>query len=179
MNLYSLRTRVVILVVITVGILSALLIPIITEWKRYRDADALWSVMVILKNQPYTEAGFWTGDIAGLYKLGLISKEVAEADAAPINALTDHPKAFREYYFVAMESGPPDSEGQEPVLLKQKTRHKEVFAYCVFPAAASQNLPTYILTRVGIFRKQTTNNQAITRWPGTSGKPGDGWAIVD
>jgi hypothetical protein len=81
---------------------------------------------------------FWTGDVAGLYSLGLIQREVAEADLKPINPLVPKPIPFHGYYFVALDRDesetPPEPLRQVTDKNSGKVHHLRKFAFAAIPA---------------------------------------------
>src|SRR5688572_11915560 len=103
--------------------------------------SAFDQAVVGLKNVPFnpkaTHAdGYWVGDVSELYRMGLISREVAEADIAPLSPLVERPQPIGGYLVVAMETCfiPRGTEGvEEFVVLKGRKRSKDAFAFCVFP----------------------------------------------
>jgi len=81
---------------------------------------------------------FWTADVAGLYRYGLISKEVAEADTAPLVPLVPTPIPYKGYYFRALLA---DDLSTPPVPYRQVTdpksgavHHLEKFGFVAYPA---------------------------------------------
>jgi hypothetical protein len=81
---------------------------------------------------------FWTGDVAGLYKYGLIPREWAEADTAPLVPLVPEPIPYKGYYFKALMA---DDSMTPPALYRQDTDKKsgkvhnlERFGFVAYPA---------------------------------------------
>jgi hypothetical protein len=81
---------------------------------------------------------FWTGDIAGLYKYGLIERGLAEADVAPLVPLVPQPIPYRGYFFKALQQ---DDSETLPVVYRQDTDQKSGkvhnlgrFGFVAFPA---------------------------------------------
>lgn len=98
---------------------------------------------------------YWTGDVAGLYRFGLISRELAEADAAPLQPLTATPRPYQGYFFVALK---PDADDGK------------AFVFCAFPAKydPERRTPTYIYIigeRAGALFKSDTKGAPVTRLP--------------
>lgn len=81
---------------------------------------------------------YWTGDIAGLYKFGLIERRLAEADAHPIVPLVPKPIPFHGYFIKVLiqddTSNPPEAYAQETDLKSGKVHHRSKFAFCLYPA---------------------------------------------
>ena len=80
----------------------------------------------------------WTGDIAGLYRYGLIDRELAEADANPINPLvpTPIPKDGHLYRALVLDETDPTPEpyAQDTDGKSGKVHHRTKFGFCVYPA---------------------------------------------
>jgi hypothetical protein len=148
--------------------------------KPERDARAVYfDVVVKIKNGVcgYTsEEGFWTGDVAGLCELGVISREVAEADTAPLKPLVDRPRPYHGYFVVAMESSASSGgDWTQSDVLKGKRRGRN-YGVCVYPAEDRRpDLPVYLVQPSGIYRKASEGNKPILQWP----KDRSGWSIVD
>jgi hypothetical protein len=81
---------------------------------------------------------YWTGDIAGLYKFGLIERGVAEADAHPLMPLVPKPIPYHGYFFAVLTqddtSSPPEIYAQETDTKSGKVHHRTKYAFCVYPA---------------------------------------------
>jgi type II secretory pathway pseudopilin PulG len=81
---------------------------------------------------------FWTGDVAGLYRFGLIERGLAEADVAPLNPLVKKPIPSHGYYFVALErddSEIPPAEYQQVTDNKSgKVHHLTKFGFFAYPS---------------------------------------------
>lgn len=147
--------------------------------KLNRDASAVYfDVVVRIKNSScgYTaEEGAWNGDIAGLYELGVISREVAEADSAPLKPLVDRPRPYHGYFVVAMESSASNGDWSQSDTLKGKLRSRS-YGVCVYPAEDRRpDLPVYLVHPSGIHRKASLGNKPILQWP----KDRSDWSIVD
>jgi hypothetical protein len=118
---------------------------------------------------------FWTGDVAELFRLGLIERGVADADAT-----SERPAvAYRGYYFVAMEW---DDSETPPVSLRQgpgKNRHPTNFAFCAYPAeygVTGKN--TFIVNQHNTVRWRHTNGEPVKRWPSDQDLRHE-WALGD
>src|SRR5262245_29797262 len=101
-------------------------IPWGIRWKRSRSSKAVFDAAESIKKAQSLQTSsclYWTGDVARLYNLGLISKDVALADSNPIAPLVSTPQPFHGYLFIAMDSGPsPNSE--EPITLRGQKQNK-------------------------------------------------------
>jgi hypothetical protein len=160
------------------GILLGLIVPWLAEVNRSIYMDAV----VRLKGGSRLSSGFWVGDVTELYRMGVISKEVAEADTAPLKPLIDRPRPYKGYYVRAMLSAPSLAPGSdwnvESTSLKGQTVNQETYAFCIYPAEAGRpDLRIYITCPVGIFSKPSEGNQPQLEWP--KGEWRRVWAIVD
>jgi hypothetical protein len=79
---------------------------------------------------------YWTGDVAGLHRYGLIPASLADADAAPLQTTSKPPVPFSGYYFIALDSLEPSGEiyRQDTDGKNGKVHHRSRFAFCAFPA---------------------------------------------
>jgi hypothetical protein len=81
---------------------------------------------------------FWTGDVAGLYKFGLIPRELAEADSAPVLPLVSQPIPWKGYFFRALtadDSETPPAPYQEDTDGKSGKVHSlSRFGFVAYPA---------------------------------------------
>jgi hypothetical protein len=81
---------------------------------------------------------FWTGDIAGLYKYGLIPRELAEADAAPLAPLVPQPIPYRGYFYKALlrdaSETPPLEYRQDTDKKSGPVHNRERFGFVAYPA---------------------------------------------
>jgi len=81
---------------------------------------------------------FWTGDVAGLYAFGLISRELAEADAAPRVPLVPHPIPYKGHYIRALVADdsetPPLVYGQVTDKTSGPVHNLERFGFVIYPA---------------------------------------------
>lgn len=123
---------------------------------------------------------WWVGDISELAEWGRLPLEMAKADISPLHPLTPKPIPYRGFYVVATRSIVPTVSiyDHKPVSLNGVKRSKLNFGYCVFPAEdGRQDLPTYLVNDLGIYRKYGLGNRPILDWPGDMSTTG--WAIVD
>ena len=130
------------------------------------DTEAAYSEAAVKLKQGMRDEGYWVGDVTELHRLGVISRELAEADAAPRRPLVSSPRMFNGYFVRAMNSGPATDKDWAPVLLKGKTWSKETFAICVYPATKSSiRRPLYLVCPLGIFEADTQGGEALLEWP--------------
>jgi hypothetical protein len=112
---------------------------------------------------------FWTGDVASLYRLGLIPRELAEADARPRSPLVPTPVPFRGYLFMALDFDesvtPPEPYRQDTDLKSGKVHHTEKFGFVAYPAEPGVT---------GEFIYIVNENNTAFRTPvGTTAMPGN------
>jgi hypothetical protein len=81
---------------------------------------------------------YWTGDVAGLYKFGLIPREIAEADAAPLVPLIPQPIPYKGCFFRTLradESETPPAPYQEDTDGRSGKVHSRMrFGFVAYPA---------------------------------------------
>ena len=81
---------------------------------------------------------YWTADVAGLYRYGLISREIAEADTAPLVPLVPTPIPYKGYYFRALVADdfeiPSVPYRQVTDLKSGAVHHLEKFGFVAYPA---------------------------------------------
>lgn len=81
---------------------------------------------------------FWTGDLAGLFAIGSLKRELAEADVNPLTPLCPRPVPYRGHYFVALQvdysTRPPVRYGQDTDQKSGKVHHLERFGFLAYPA---------------------------------------------
>lgn len=81
---------------------------------------------------------YWTADIAGLLRYGMIPRELAEADAAPLVPLVPQPIPYHGYYFkalVADDSVTPAAAYRQDTDKKSGAVHNlDRFAFVAYPA---------------------------------------------
>lgn len=110
---------------------------------------------------------YWTGDVAGLYKYGLIDRFIAEADLRPINPLVPKPVPFHGYYFIAMDGddsdGPSINYRQETDKTSGKVHHLSSFGFCAFTADAMEG------GSASHFQIGFINENGTTFWGGQPG----------
>jgi hypothetical protein len=113
---------------------------------------------------------FWTGDVAGLYAYGLIPREIAEADAAPLVPLVPQPIPYQGHYYRALVA---DDSESPPVDYRQVTdpksgavHHVERFGFVVYPAGglAPPRYMWIVCENYTCFRSPAAD-PAPSRWP--------------
>jgi len=109
---------------------------------------------------------FWTGDVSGLYAYGLIPRELAEADVAPILPLVPVPIPYQGYYFKALQS-----DGETGSVYRQITDPKsgavhnlECFGFVAYPSDGLA-APRRIMV--------VNENNTVFRTPSTNPVPGN------
>src|SRR5262245_25582864 len=117
-------------------VIAALLAGLATLAEK-KNRSIYMDAVIRLKGGGYSDQGFWVGDVTEFYRLGLISKEVAEADTAPLKPLIGLPRPYQGYYVRAMLSGPclrPGADwNTEITSFKGQTTNKETCAFCIYP----------------------------------------------
>lgn len=88
---------------------------------------------------------YWTGDVSGLYKYGLVERSVAEADASPLDPLVPTPIPHHGYFFRALDGDDqaPTTEFSYKVdtggrLKMGNVHHRFKFGFCGYPAEAGR-----------------------------------------
>jgi hypothetical protein len=124
---------------------------------------------------------FWTGDVAGLYAYGLIPRELAEADAAPLAPLVPVPVPYRGYYFKALVA-----DGEDGFAYRQNTDPKsgavhnlERFGFVAFPTgglAAGRRIQ--VVNENNTVFKTPSTNPIPTAWP-SDNQIRSSWAKID
>ena len=134
--------------------------------KNEKDIEALRYAVQVLSRGDRTETeGYWVGDVAGLYALGRISRELAEADTAPIVPLVDVPRPFHGYYVRAMEGGPAFTESPVNVSLKGRRRCRETMAFCLYPADDDPQHKVIICGPHCFFPRVDGQRGVVLQWP--------------
>ena len=123
------------------------------------------------------EKGFWVGDVSELYRLGKISRELAEADTAPLRPLVPQPVPIHGYYVRAMESGPPEFDDRAPVSFKGQTWCPDNFAILIYPAVPGPGKRTLMWTR-GALLTRSDEWTPVFRYPSNRERKTQ-WGIVD
>jgi hypothetical protein len=119
---------------------------------------------------------YWTGDVVGLYRYGLIPRELAEADAAPLQKLADHPRPYHGYLFLAL-----DSDDMDEPSAAGKVHNRETYWYCAFPKAYPETGQNTYLTGMpsgAVLDRSTNQGRVVLRWPNAEDRK-ENWWIVD
>jgi type II secretory pathway pseudopilin PulG len=126
---------------------------------------------------------FWTGDVAGLYTYGLIPREIAEADVAPLVPLVPQPIPYHGHYFKALLA---DDSESPPAVYRQVTDKKsgavhniERFGFVAYPAGGLAS-PKYmwIINEYNMDFRSPTTVPVPDNWP-TDLQLKHTWAKVD
>lgn len=111
---------------------------------------------------------FWTGDVSGFHAYGLIPRELAEADVAPLVPLVPVPIPYRGYCFKALQA-----DGEDGFVYPQITDPKsgavhnlERFGFVAFPTgglAAGKRIQ--VVNENNTVFKTPSTNSVPTAWP--------------
>lgn len=131
-------------------------VPWLREWRRGRERQLIYEEVVRKLRVPhYNQEGYWVGDITELYRLGQISRELAEADTAPLNPLVPTPVPFHGYYVRAMVSGPSRTTSDDtPESFKGRNRVQGNFALCIYPAEPGPGKWAWIMNSLSELRRE-------------------------
>ena len=144
-----------VILIITILVAGSIIIffPMISrelDQRRIRENQrVVYEALSTIKNSRMDESRsgtgvFWTSDVAGLWHQGRrISRELAEADAAPLKPLVQNPRSYHGYFFVAMRPEDTD-EGYR------------IYAYPEEYGVSGRM--TYLVTYLGIFRADLGGN---------------------
>ena len=112
---------------------------------------------------------YWTGDIAGLYKYGLIDRSIAEADARPISPLVSKPIPKNGYLFIALDSdnsvSPPEPYRQDTDDKSGRVHHLKRFGFLAYPVQVHEDLRMMALNENGSARVPPKDQAPPTYWP--------------
>jgi hypothetical protein len=163
-----------------VGVAGILGVPWLREWRHGRERRIIYEEVVRKLRVPHcNEEGFWVGDITELYRLGQISREVAEADTAPLNRLVTTPVPFHGYYVRAMVSGPSmNASGDTPESFQGRKRVQGNFALCIYPGEPGPRKYAWIMNRLSELRREDGMPPPGFAFP-TLKERQSFWAIVD
>lgn len=115
---------------------------------------------------------YWTGDIAGLYRFGLIDRDLAAADVCPLVAIVPKPVPWHGYYVRMLERDenetPPEPYAQVTDPASGKVHHRSKVAVCLYPAEPGVSGSfIYITNENGPYRRHP--------WPGPGGVVPKNW----
>jgi hypothetical protein len=188
------------------AVLAALALTIgVPQWREHQIAKNELEALTVMKYLCSAEADFrandrdgnkvndfWTGDVAGLYfltptglPLALIPRAVADADATPRQGSGARAIPYHGYYFMALDSDesedPPVRYGQDTDRKSGKTRNRERFGFCAFPAEPGVTGRTiYIINENNSIRSNRGEMEPPKSWPSDDdlkrrwGRPGCG-----
>jgi hypothetical protein len=162
-------------------ILSAVGVLGYLPWKHDRDRSAPFHIVQAIRQGVRTPEGFWVADVTGLHTQGRLAREIAEADARPLSPLVSSPRPYHGWLVVAMDTGACLATGDEdtPDKLKGEQRHKENFAFCIYPADPTrEDFQPWIVGRLGTYRKSTPGGDPVLQWPSRR-EIQNKWARVD
>ena len=115
---------------------------------------------------------FWTGDVARLHRGGLIPREVAEADANPLDPLVATPRPYNGYLFVALNTCVIDGlmepyrqdTGGTPEM--GNVHNYSYFGFCAYPAEYGvTGRLTFVINEGNTMYKLDTGGEPVLRWP--------------
>jgi hypothetical protein len=113
---------------------------------------------------------FWTADVAGLRKYGLICQEVADADPFPLLPRSGGPIPCHGYYFAAMQwddsENPPENLRQDTDGKSGKVHHRSRFGFCAYPARYGvTGSNTFIINEDNSMFWRHTDGDPVLHWP--------------
>lgn len=115
---------------------------------------------------------FWTGDVAGLFRFGLIEREVALADLRPLVPLTPVPIPTGGYYYVALDVddsvSPPLPYRQTTDPVSGRVHHLSRFGFMAIPAR-----PGLTANAVVMINEENSLWAYRTGWSGRLAWPSD------
>ena len=111
---------------------------------------------------------YWTGDVAGLYRHGLIPRELAEADARPLTPLVPEPVPYQGYLFTALDAD--DAAGKDYRLdtdgSSGSVHHPSRFGFCAYPASpGNSGKTTFIINEGNTVIRLNVDGTPVHRWP--------------
>jgi hypothetical protein len=130
---------------------------------------------------------YWTGDLTRLFDLGLIPREIAEADAAPIRPIVDRPKPYHGYFFVTLKQdlspGKPTELMQDTDGKNGKVHHRTMWGICAYPSEATKPPKrTYLWCTgsewTGLLGRYEDKPGPVRDWPAKKERIED-WAVID
>jgi hypothetical protein len=115
---------------------------------------------------------YWTGDVAGLYRFGLIERGLAEADDRPLIPLVRSPIPWHGYFVHLMGKddsvSPPEPYAQVTDAASGRVHHRTKVAVCLYPADPGKSgRYIFMLNDCGAIRRH--------EWPGPNGGAPKNW----
>ncbi len=113
---------------------------------------------------------FWTGDVAGLFRFGLIDRGMAMADLRPIVPLCTRPVPRDGYYYLALDVDasvdPPDPYRQVTDAASGAVHHRDRFGFIAIPARYGvTGFPTVIINEGNSMRAWRSEWTGPPRYP--------------
>lgn len=113
---------------------------------------------------------FWTGDVAGLFRYGMILRESAEADTAPLSPLVPKPVPYHGYYFRALVTDnlqtPPVPYAQVTDPASGKVHNLSRFGFVAYPAEVGKTgRYFFILNEAGTLLRKSAEGTPPIDYP--------------
>jgi hypothetical protein len=190
---------------LALGIVGASLVALsmgaYTRWRSDRIRENEQAASIAIKSLSVAEADFrandrdwnhvndfWTGDVAGLYyvrpndgtnapEIGLIPREVAEADAAPLKALVPVPVPYHGYFFIALIEDDSLKGSAESIFRQDtggsppmgKVHNTSKFGFCAYPAEYGVTGKfTFLINENNTVFKLDNGGKPAMAWPDDS-----------
>ena len=110
---------------------------------------------------------YWTGDVAGLYDY---EGGIAEADASPLQEVSNGSRPYDLYFFIAMDA---DGSENPPIPYRQikdkdgrKVFNRERFGFCAYPSEYGKKArKTFIVNEKRKVFKIDNGGKPVLRWP--------------
>jgi hypothetical protein len=165
------------------------------QWRAHHRASNERNVMTTLKALTSDEGDFrandrdgngvndfWTGDVAGLYRWGLIGRGVAEADTRPLNPLVPVPIPYHGYYYEALlldnSVTPPEAYGQDTDKRSGKVHNLERFGIVAYPADPKGGKYIFMINENNTLFRAGATIPRPTKWP-TDAELRNSWSKPD
>ena len=172
-NKYGMRIAVVMIAVLSLASLCIYIMYVRPARKKYSIINSMKAIAAAEKefrDKDYDRNGisdFWTADVAGLYEHNLITREMAEADAAPIRKRVDFPIAFNGYLFQAILY---DQDGDRYQMDTDRNgamvKNNRRFGFIAYPDNDRESEKySYYINESGIVYSIRTNGKYTSRWP--------------
>ena len=137
---------------------------------------------------------YWTADVTGLHTYGVLPKELAEADAAPLKPLVPTPKPYHGYYFIALEGDdtvmppnevvnydpPPRAYRKVTDQKGEKVHNYSYYGFCAYPAEYGKSgKQTFVVYEEGTVYKFDAKGEVTKLLPRGIVRPEVGWSKAD